>query len=204
MTKLYYMIIIIDNIPRINNSPTKRSLETERLLRKNDFKFVYLLLLVFDDILSQIQILSKYLQDVKVDMTNKVKQRRIKKYQKGWKNLYMKKTLWKKQVPIEENEFRSGIFYCILDKITNELDKRFDDNSDIISDISAFNPESITFLTYDTIFPFAKAHLGDIECLKLELKILHKSVNCYETKNNLKIKDVFQFHNFLKEYEIAF
>jgi len=25
-------------------------------------------------------------------------------------------------VAIEENEFRLGIFYCILDRITNELD----------------------------------------------------------------------------------
>jgi len=29
-------------------------------------------------------------------------------------------------------------------------------------------------------------------------------MNRYETKNNLKIKDVFQFHYFPKEYEIAF
>jgi len=29
-------------------------------------------------------------------------------------------------------------------------------------------------------------------------------MNRYETKNNFKIKDVFQFYNFLKEYEIAF
>lgn len=104
----------------------------------------------------------------------------------------------------EENEFRSGIFYCILDKITSELDKRFGDNSGIISRISALNPESSTLLTYDTILPFAQAYLGDIECLKSELKILHKSMNRYETKHNSKIKDVFQFHNFLKEYEIAF
>lgn len=29
-------------------------------------------------------------------------------------------------------------------------------------------------------------------------------MNRFETKTNLKIKDVFQFHNFLKEYEIGF
>jgi len=202
--------------------------------------------LVFDDILSQIQILSKYLQDVKADMANsiilvestkkyfldlrnpekhklfyneatniskncnithpseKVKQRRIKKIPKGLEKFVYENSSMEKQVPIEENEFRSGIFYCILDKITNELDKRFGENSDIISGISALNPESTTFLTYDTILPFAKAYLGDIECLKSELKILKKSMNRYEIKNNLKIKDVFQFHNFLKEYEIAF
>jgi len=193
--------------------------------------------LVFYDILSQIQILSKYLKDVKADMANsiilaestkkyflelrnpekhklfyneatniskncnithpseKVKQRRIKKIPKGLEKFVYENSTMEILVPTEENEFRSGIFYCILDKITNELNKRFDDNSDIISGISALNPESITFLTYDTILPFAKAYLGDIECLKSELKILHKSMNRYETKNNL---------NFLKEYEIAF
>ena len=109
-----------------------------------------------------------------------------------------------KQILIEENEFRSEIFYCILDKITNELDKRFDDNSDIIIEISTLNPKSFTFLSYNTILPFAQAYLGEIECLKSELKILQKSINRYKTKNNLKIKDVFQFHNYFKEYEIAF
>lgn len=89
----------------------------------------------YDDILSQIQILIKYLQDVKADMANsiilvestkkyfldlrnpekhklykatniskncniahpsgKVKQRRIKKYQKSWKNVYMKIAVWR-------------------------------------------------------------------------------------------------------------
>jgi len=223
----------------------ERSLEAEGLLRKIDFKLIYLLL-VFYDILSQIQILSKYLQDVKADMANriilaestkkyflelrnpekhklfyneatniskncnithpseKVKQRRIKKIPKGLEKFVYENSTMEILVPTEENEFRSGIFYCILDEITNELDKRFGDNSDIISGISALNPESITILTYDTILPFAKAYLGDIECLKSELKILHKSMNRYETKNNLKIKDFFQFHNFLKEYEIAF
>jgi len=29
-------------------------------------------------------------------------------------------------------------------------------------------------------------------------------MNRYETKNNLKVKDVFQLHNFLKEYNITF
>lgn len=52
----------------INNH---RSLKVEGLLRKIDFRFVYLLL-VFDDILSQVQILRKYLQDVKGDIANNV------------------------------------------------------------------------------------------------------------------------------------
>jgi len=51
---------------------------------------------------------------------------------------------------------------------------------------------------------FVKAYFCDIKCLKLELKVLHKSMNRYETKNNLNINDVFLFYNFLKKYEIAF
>jgi len=45
------------------------SCEAKELLKKIDFKFVYLLL-VFDNFLSQIHILSKYLQDIKADMAN--------------------------------------------------------------------------------------------------------------------------------------
>jgi len=53
---------------------------------------------------------------------------------------------------MEENEFRSRIFYCILDKITNELDKRFDKNTDLIINIIAFNLEDNIFnVLYDTI-----------------------------------------------------
>lgn len=43
------------------------SFETEALLRKIDFKFIYLLL-VFNDFLSQINILSQYLQNINGDM----------------------------------------------------------------------------------------------------------------------------------------
>lgn len=84
------------------------------------------------------------------------------------------------------------------------MDKRFADNSDIISEISALNSKSATFLIYDRIVPFAKTYLYDVECLKSELKILHKSMNRFKNIKNLKIEDVFLFYNFKYEYEIAF
>lgn len=43
-----------------------------------------------------------------------------------------------------------------------------------------------------------------MKCLILELQILHESTNCYKTKNNLKIKDIFLFYSFLKEHDRAF
>jgi hypothetical protein len=48
------------------------------------------------------------------------------------------------------------------------------------------------------------AYLFYLERLKSELKKLQKSTNRYRRKNNFKIKYFFQFHNFLKEYEISF
>jgi len=84
-----------------------------------------------------------------------------------------------------------------LDKITNELDRRFIDNSDIINEISARNLESLKFSIYDTMDFYTKTYLWGIKVLKSELKILHKSMNHYEIKNNLKINEVFLFSYFL-------
>lgn len=103
-----------------------------------------------------------------------------------------------------ENEYRSNIFYCILDKIISEFDKRFSDNSNIINGISALNPEFLTFLSYDILIPLAKVYSYDVESLKSELNILLKGIQRYEIKNKSKINKIFLFYEFLYSYQIAF
>lgn len=100
-----------------------------------------------------------------------------------------------------EYQFGSTIFYCFIDKIINKLKTRFSDNADIIS---ARNPKIILILAYNTIIPFVKAYACDIECLKSESNILLKCNQYYDEKNNLKTKDIYQFHDFLNKYKIAF
>jgi len=70
--------------------------------------------------------------------------------------------------------------------------------------ISAFNPKGNHFLDYDLIVPLANHYSCDLDSLKAELKIIKKSINVYEEKFKLKITDVFIFHAFLCEYQIAF
>lgn len=116
----------------------------------------------------------------------------------------MKIALWKKSID-RRKLIQSVNFHSILEKITNELDKWFGDNSDLISGIRALNSESLKVLIcHDTTLLFAQAYLGDIERLKSDLKMYWKIMNRYETKNNLKFKEIFFFYKFLKEYEIAF
>lgn len=215
------------------------------LLKKIDFQFIYLLLL-FNDFLSQINIVSKYFQDVSADMIKgmsliestkmyfldlrnqdshkkfydeaiaiasksniglpimHVKQKRLKKIPKDLEVFICESSTLEKKPLISEKEFQTDLYYSILDNIISELDKRFTNNSDILCGISAFNPKGNHFLDYDLIVPLANHYSCDLESLKAELKIIKKSINVYEEKFKLKITDVFIFHAFLCEYQIAF
>lgn len=64
----------------------------------------------------------------------------------------------KEQNITTENEFRSKIYYCILDQVINELEKRFDNNSDILNGISSLDPNSKLFLNVSLLLPLAQTH----------------------------------------------
>lgn len=110
----------------------------------------------------------------------------------------------KEQNFTSENEFRFKIYYCILDKVLNELDKRFNNNSDILNGVSSLDPQSKLFLNIPLLLPFAQSYNCDIETLKSELQILPKSLQNYENKFSTKINDIFTLYDFLNEYQIAF
>jgi len=58
--------VILLLLYKISNEKSMRSSEANSLLKNIDFKFIYLLLL-FNDLLSQINLLTKYLQDKNAD-----------------------------------------------------------------------------------------------------------------------------------------
>lgn len=103
-----------------------------------------------------------------------------------------------------ENEFRSKIYYCILDQVINELEKRFDNNSAILNGISSLDPNSKLFLNVSLLLPLAQSYNCEIETLKSELQILPKSLKNYENKFTTKINYIFNLYDFLNEYQIAF
>lgn len=136
----------------------------ERLLKRINFKFIYLLL-VFNEFLSQIHIVSKYLQDTNVDIIESMalieatkqyfldlrndnsqkkiydesiklsinlnikhpsmigKQKRIKKIPKHFEKFFLEKNVVQKPPLTSEKQFKTGLFYCILDNIIHELNK---------------------------------------------------------------------------------
>jgi len=110
----------------------------------------------------------------------------------------------KEQNLTAENEFRSKIYYCILDQVINELEKRFDNSSDILNGITSLDPNSKLFLNVSLLLPLAQSYNCEIKTLKSELQILPKSLQNYENKFTTKINDIFHLYDFLNEYQIAF
>lgn len=86
----------------------------------------------------------------------------------------------------------------------SDIDKRFMNNKDFLCGITALYPEDIQFLNYEVIEPLDIAYFSDCSCIKSEFSILKKALTKYEKINSISIKDIYQFHSFLKLYEIAF
>ncbi|KAF0746429.1 zinc finger MYM-type protein 1-like, partial [Aphis craccivora] len=95
-------------------------------------------------------------------------------------------------------------YVCETNQVINELEKRFDNNSDILNGISSLDPNSKLFLNVSLILPLAQSYNCEIETLKSELKILPKSLQNYENKFTTKTNDIFHLYDFLNEYQIAF
>lgn len=132
-----------------------------------------------------------------------VKQKRKRKIPKHFEKFFVKENVQKPTLT-SEKQFKTGSFYCILDNIINELNKRFIDNSNILCRISALNPKAKQFLSYDLLVPLANHYLCDTISLRSELNIVYKSIKIYEKKFNVSVKNIFVLHTFLLEYQIAF
>lgn len=99
------------------------------------------------------------------------KQKGIKKIPKHFEKFVVEENIQKPPLT-SEKQFKIGLFYCILDNIIHELNKRFIDNSNILCGISALNPKAKQFMNYDLIVPFVNHYLCDTVYLRSELIIV--------------------------------
>lgn len=96
------------------------------------------------------------------------------------------------------------IFYPIINRIVNELNRRFKINSPILNGISSLNPKNSTFLNVVNILPFARHYGVDTDSLEVELKLLPKLIKRQKEENNYEIKTILDFAKLLDNYKMAF
>ncbi|KAL4090975.1 hypothetical protein QTP88_025725 [Uroleucon formosanum] len=218
--------VILLLLYKISNEKSIRSSEAIGLLKNIDFKFIYLLLF-FNDLLSQINLLTKYLQDKNADMAKAIillnslkehfclirnhlnyhsklyKKNRVKKLPKHLQKYIVEGNSLESSVLSSETDFRNNLYLIIIDKINAELNKRFSNNEDLLVGISVLDPSNSNFLDKKLIHPFALSYMCDIDTLDSELNIIRKSLKQFEAKYH-SIKTIFQFHKFLLDYQLAF
>ncbi|KAE9522672.1 hypothetical protein AGLY_016945 [Aphis glycines] len=205
-----YLEVILLLLYSISNEKSIRSSEATGLLKNTDFKFIYLLLF-FNDLLSQINLLTKYLQDKNDDIAkaiilmNSLKEHfcEIRNDLSYHLKLYIEGNSLESSVLNSETDFRNNLYLIIIDKINAELNKRFSNNEDLLMGISVLNPSNSNFLDKKLIHPFVLSYMCDIDTLDSELNIIRKSLKQFESKYH-SIKTIFQFHKFLLDYQLAF
>ncbi len=85
-----------------------------------------------------------------------------------------------------KDNFRTSIFYPVLDTILSELNKQFSKpNCGIIMGIQALNPTSSTFCQEEALFPFASIYSCNIDDLRHEL---HQMKRILERKEQAGIQ----------------
>lgn len=97
-----------------------------------------------------------------------------------------------------------NLFLPTLDYIINELDKRFTNNTNILSSISYLHPQNENFLNYEQLKPLALHYNIDLEMFLSEIKILPTTIKKYEIQNNIKIKSLMNLVDLLEKYKIVF
>ena len=76
------------------------------------------------------------------------------------------------------DEFRTRIFYPLIDFCINEMDRRFSEQNKIImKGISALTPGNTHFLDWKLIKPFAEIYGCNLEYLELEIKNMSRLIS---------------------------
>ena len=103
------------------------------------------------------------------------------------------------------NEFRTKLFYPVLDRCLSELHRRFSNkNIQIMNGISSFTPVSTNFLKLEYMEPIAELYKCNIDDLKLEVKQIKKLISRNKETENLELYSLFDFHLFISSYRDAF
>ena len=114
-------------------------------------------------------------------------------------------TMGQRQDLSEKKEFRTQVYYPVLDSIIGEMDRRFSGmNCGIMAGIQSLNPMSESFLNSDVLTAFAVAYESNIDDLKHEL---HQARRLLERKKQAGVEvpaSLLQLAVFMEPYKDAF
>ncbi|KAG0411775.1 hypothetical protein HPB47_011113 [Ixodes persulcatus] len=85
-----------------------------------------------------------------------------------------------------ENDCRVHVFLPILDRMCEELHRRFSDSDLILKGLNCFQPQHDRFMDISLVEPLAKHYSSDWDTLVAEMKLLPKVLQRYEKENECR------------------
>ena len=108
-----------------------------------------------------------------INLTEKPKQRRVRNIPARFKDVFVMSTIGHRDDLTSEYEYRTNLYYPIIDSILLELKDRFsDDNILILIGTSALCPEINNFLHIESIQPLATQMGVDFSSLCNEIQVV--------------------------------
>lgn len=114
--------------------------------------------------------------NITIPIQNSNKNNRTKKIQENFRQFILTEGSFEKQKLISKSDLKLDLFLPTLDYIINELDKRFTNNTNILSSISYLHPQNENFLNYEQLKPLALHYKIDLEMFLSEIKILPTTI----------------------------
>jgi len=156
----------------------------------------------FEDLLKEVEL---YAQKNNIQLPNEtVKETRFRKLPKQFSSYLTEVATAENRKISNYNDIKTMIFFPVLDRMVNELNRRFSDNNAILTGISSLNPKSDSFLNLSNIKSLAEHYKLDIESLESELKLVTKVIKRHEVENNIQIKNILDLMQLLEKYKLAF
>jgi len=119
-----------------------------------------------------------------IDLNVKVRQRRKTTISTKFKDCLVTTTLGQREVIGNEDEYRSRIFYPVIDSILVEMNDRFSkSNMEILRGISSLSPDSSTFLEMNDLIYLCKMIECDVLTLTNEIQVLKPMLKHSKSKD---------------------
>ena len=113
-------------------------------------------------------------------------QTRQRKLPKRFEDCVIFETIGSRQSLSCSDDYKTTIYYPVLDAFLSEMSRRFDEkNVDIMRAIQACNPLSKIFLSSTALLPLVEAYELDKDTINMEAKLAKKTLEKKENINNI-------------------
>ena len=126
------------------------------------------------------------LHSIEISLPAKTRHRKLPK---RYEDVVILETTGSRQSLSCSDDYKTSMYFPILDSFLSEMSRRFDDkNIDIMRAVQARNPLSKNFLSLPALLPLVEAYDLDKDTTDMETKLAKKTL---EKKNIHSISDVF-------------